>query len=222
MGCYTPNSPCFQLKNNSLLLRDTLVAWKGLRKKFGLSYQLSKLLPIWSHVEFSEGKNSKLFDAWKSSELATVGQLFHYTENRYKTLSEIAGEFGVSESHCLQYLQLKCFCVKRLKDITKEKEATEFYDIVGGGPCKRSLAILYRMIRDKYVRSDTHTFFASWKRWLQIPNISSQMLSGWQIIKKCVISEKWRESHFKMMHAAIYAFNIPPDPNYPSKNNALS
>lgn len=64
------------------LLRDLLVMWKELQKKFGLSHQMSRLLPLWSHVEFPAGKDSILFDVWKRSGLATAGQHFHDTESR--------------------------------------------------------------------------------------------------------------------------------------------
>lgn len=70
----------------SILLRDTLVAWKQMQKKFRLSHEVSRLMPLWSHVEFPAGRDSKLFDVWKRSGLATAGQLFHDTENRYKLL----------------------------------------------------------------------------------------------------------------------------------------
>lgn len=75
---------------------------------FGLPYQRSRLLPLWSHIEFPAGQDSKLFHTWKDSGLATAGQLFHNTKNRYKTLHEIAGEFGISESF-LQYMKVNSF-----------------------------------------------------------------------------------------------------------------
>lgn len=40
------------------------------------------------------------------------------------------------------------------------------------------------MVCDRYVQADMNNSFASWGRWLQTPEISSQVLSGWQIKKK--------------------------------------
>lgn len=45
----------------SLLLKDTIAAWKICRKSFKLPYALSKHMPLWDHPEFPQGAENKLF-----------------------------------------------------------------------------------------------------------------------------------------------------------------
>lgn len=67
---------------------------------------MSKLLPLWSHIEFSVGRDSNFFSSRKNSRLTTASQPFQDTENRYRSLSELVEDFEISEFHYLQYIQV--------------------------------------------------------------------------------------------------------------------
>lgn len=46
-------------------------------------------------------------------------------------------------------------------------------------------------------------------------DISNQILDGWRHLRKSIINEKWRKTHFKLIHHAIYGYDILPYPNCP-------
>lgn len=45
-------------------------------------------------------------------------------------------------------------------------------------------------------------------------------MEGWRHVRSVVLNERWRESHFKFIHHAIYGFSIPPHPNCPNRLTA--
>lgn len=42
------------------------------------------------------------------------------------------------------------------------------------------------------------------------PPPPENVLKGWMAVQKNVINETWRESDYKLLHNAIYGFNVPP------------
>lgn len=67
----------------------------------------------------------------------------------------------------MQYMQVKPFCVKKLRDIANERGATDFYDMVVEGSSRRSIFILFR-----FVQTEARDSFAQWRRWLKISEVN--------------------------------------------------
>lgn len=52
------------------------------------------------------------------------------------------------------------------------------------------------------------------------PDCARVILEGWSNVRKNVICEAWRKSHFRLIHRAIYGFNIPSVSSYSSRITA--
>lgn len=94
-----------RMVRGSLLLTDTLAAWKTCRKSFKVAWMLSKHMTIWNHPEFTQGIVGKQFKEWREKGIITVGHLINMEEKRYLTFPELQTKYQLSSSHYLTYCQ---------------------------------------------------------------------------------------------------------------------
>lgn len=59
--------------------------------------------------------------------------------------------------------------------------------------------------------------FKHWERVVSDPEVAEKIVLGWRAVRKSVICEAWRETHYKIIHNAIHSFNLPNTFNDPSR-----
>lgn len=126
----------------SVLLRDTIVTWKAVRKAFSLPFLLSKHMPIWGHPETSFENNLPHNAVFQDRGVQTVAHLVCPEEKRWYTSVEVLQKYALP-SHChFKIMQILAFCRSRLRDLTEERENNKsdeclafqpgYYGLTGG------------------------------------------------------------------------------------------
>lgn len=92
--------------------------------------------------------------------------------------------------------------------------------MLGPPTSNHTLASLYHGLREGRGYLDTASVFGRWDREFPDTEISDKILEGWRQLRAPILNERWRETHFKFMHHAIYGFDIPPHPNCPERFTA--
>lgn len=60
-----------------------------------------------------------------------------------------------------------------------------------------------------FVKVTPSKAFQSWENTLNTPNYLKVIHEGWSSVRRPVLCESWRETHFRFIHRAIYGFSIP-------------
>lgn len=106
---------------HSVTLRDTIVAWKEVRKAFGLPFLLSKYMPLWGHPEYSRDNNYDLYYAdLRAKGIRLASHIMHPEEKRWLSVQEILDRFSLPEKHSFKVTQLFSLCRSRLRDLSQE------------------------------------------------------------------------------------------------------
>lgn len=179
---------------NSLLLKDTIVAWKACRKAFGLLFSLSKHMSFWGHPELPQGRENPLFRVWREKGISGLQHLSHALEGRYLSFPEIQTQFHLPNAHYLAYCQLKGFLKARLQNISQELLPNKFDHLLGPPTAQHSLAILYYGLRRAIVNLGHAEFFGRWNREFPGSDLSEGILEGWRSLRSTILNERWRET----------------------------
>lgn len=189
-----------KLVRSSVLLRDTIVTWKELRKILGLPFCVSKLMPLWGHPEFGVGVGSNSGQALKQKGILTAQHLIHPDEGRWLRATEVIERYSLPATQFLAVAQIIHFCRARLLDLSREASINSFDEILNKSSQDHGISCLYALIR-QHMAKCTH------------PQTGFQkILSGWGAIRKHIVNETWRETFYKIVHNAIYGFNLPATP----------
>lgn len=195
------------MAKSSVFLHDSIITWKEIRRKLGLSHLISKNMPFWSHPEFPRGSENPMFRTARSKGLKTAVQLFHWDEKR-------AEKWSMPKTLKLAVFQLTAFCQSRLDDLSNEAINNLLDNLVKAGKGGTGLPSLHRTLRGHPTNLTHEGVFKKWKTRLQDPSVPDKILKGWEEIKKNVTNESWRESHFKPIHTWV---QYPPNrPNIPT------
>ncbi|XP_075684292.1 uncharacterized protein LOC142652531 [Rhinoderma darwinii] len=187
--------PYAQLPNNvksSLLLKDTIGAWKAVRKLFGLPYGLSKFCPLWDNPMFPQGSQNKLFSQWRDEGINVLGQLMNVEEGRWLTWQEVSSKYNLRGNQYLQYAQVTELCKTKVCNIDVVEMRGAFDGMVPQGGTGRSLASLYGKLRNAHLDSFSTSCFRTWEVELEDPEISSKIRDGWERVRKVMVNEQWR------------------------------
>lgn len=68
---------------SSVLLRDSIIAWKELRKHYKLPFFMLKGMPLWGHPEFTQGRKSPLGKVLQQKGILVAGHLMHPETKRW-------------------------------------------------------------------------------------------------------------------------------------------
>lgn len=104
-----------QLKN-SLIYRDTVIAWREVRRKLELSPRLFNFTLISHNPMFPQGSHHEPFNEWALKGLIQFAQLFKSQSCLPKTLSELREELYIAASHFIHYYQITTFQRTQNKD----------------------------------------------------------------------------------------------------------
>lgn len=75
-------------------------------------------------------------------------------------------------------------------------------------------------MRDILIRARSDKPFRHWQLLLEDPEAAKKILTGFQALRKNIICEQWRETQLRIIHRAIYGFNLPNPTNDPSRITA--
>lgn len=116
-------------------------------------------------------------------------------------------------------MQTLSFCNSRLKDPAHEHTTPPFDDVLNISPGYNGVSRLCS-INKKLNKITPWTAFQSWAEILDIPDSAKVIQGGWFNVRKHVVSEAWRDSHFRFIHRAIYGFKFPRTVANPSRITA--
>lgn len=94
---------------HNLLLQDTVIAWREIRKKLNLSPYISRHLPIHGNPMFPSGMEHKAFSLWQEQGLTKFSSLYDLSTGTPYAFSEIAEKFFLPTAHALYYGQCVSF-----------------------------------------------------------------------------------------------------------------
>ncbi|XP_044131118.1 uncharacterized protein LOC122924254 [Bufo gargarizans] len=201
----------------SLLFKDTIAAWRILRKKYWLSYRISKHLPLWNNPEFIQGNKNQLFEEWRRKGIVTVKHLLHDTESRWLTCAELIAKFSLSPFQIIQWSQVREAVINQLGLVQKEIRRNILDRILDLGGGKVSISTIYADMRKEDGIGDRSIRFGKWAEQLEDEDMAQKMVKGWEVVRRHVVNESWRDTQFRLMYRAIYGFNIPPHPAKPDR-----
>lgn len=136
-----------KLVRSSVLLRDTIVTWKELRKILGLPFCVSKLMPLWGHPEFGVGVGSNSGQALKQKGILTAQHLIHPDEGRWLRATEVIERYSLPATQFLAVAQIIHFCRARLLDLSREASINSFDEILNKSSQDHGISCLYALIR---------------------------------------------------------------------------
>lgn len=129
---------------NSLLLKDTIAAWKAARDIFKLPYSLSKHLSLWGHAEFIQGLEGEQFCMWREKGMHHLRHLVDTRNHKFISFQEIQSQYQLPSSHHLPYCQIIGFLGLRLHDLALQ-ESPNLFDSLFESPMQRhTLSTLYQ------------------------------------------------------------------------------
>ncbi|PIO40484.1 hypothetical protein AB205_0190240 [Aquarana catesbeiana] len=100
-----PNTLPPHLKS-SVLLRDTVIAWREVRKLLKLPSNISRYLKIQGNPMFLPSTLHKAFGQWKLGGLTNVTSIYHDKLGEFKPFQTLMREFSLPPTHVFFYHQL--------------------------------------------------------------------------------------------------------------------
>lgn len=145
---HTKYSKLPSILKHSILLRDTIAAWKAVRKHYTLPTMISKKMTIWGHPEFSIPSYNKQFTTWQEQGIVNLKDLWNPMSKKLLTFQEMQEAYSIPSSHFLAYCQLKSFITQRIRDLKAEFDKNPFDSILGVGSTTNSLSHIYGSMRE--------------------------------------------------------------------------
>lgn len=133
---------------------------------------------------------------------------------------EVLRKYSLPQSGYFKIMQMLAFCRGRLKDLSAEEVPNKFDEWLTPKSGQYGVTYLYPSMRDLLTKADAGRSFKYWEALLEDTNITQKILAGFQAIRKNVICKTWRETQFKIIHSAIYGFNLSNPTNNPSRLTA--
>lgn len=141
-----------QIKH-SITLRDTIAAWKEVRKVHGLPFILSKYMPLWGHPEFALDNNYPRYNsALREGGIYLAKHIIHAGEKRWLSPMEILHKYSLPNVHHYKILQILSLCKSRLTDLSREGPSNTFDDLVAIPRGTYGVSILYKMLRKCFIK----------------------------------------------------------------------
>lgn len=141
----------------------------------------------------------------------------HKEDKRWLSPKQIMDLYNLPITCPFKILQVLSICKSRLRDLSREGAATVFDDRVAMPGKSYGLLNLYWSVRKLFARNSSPAMFKAWENIISTPDYVKVILGGWSSVRKDVLCESWRESHFKLIHKAIYGFNIPRSEDNPTR-----
>lgn len=97
-------------------------------------------------------------------------------------------------------MQILSLCRSRLRDLSKEGVRHAFDDLLKIPPGGYGVSPLYRILKKRFIKTSSTLIVRSWEGMLDGANQVKMILEDWNNVRKHIVCEQWRETHFKFMH----------------------
>lgn len=202
----------------SLTLRDTIIAWREVRKLHNLPLLISKHMPLWGLPQSPPNLNSSHCRGELTEKgVSRVRHVIHSEMDRWLSPGEVINRYSLPKTVFFTVSQILSFCRSRLRDPAPERTANPFDDLLTIAPGYYGISRLYGGINKCLIKISPVTAFSRWEDLLSTPEAAKIIQTGWSNVRKHVPCEAWRDSHFRFMHRAIYGFEFPKTPANPSR-----
>lgn len=202
----------------SLTLRDTVIAWREVRKIYGLPVLVSKYMPLWGHPQSPPNVNSSFCNQELLNKgISRVQHIIHRDLKRWMTPDELIAQYSLSSNSYYTLMQVISFCKSRLRNPTPECTAHQFDDLLSISPGYYGISRLYCDVNKKLIGPIANSAYRSWEKVFTDPDVVKVIQGGWANIRKHVICETWRDTYFRFIHRAIYGFEFPRTPSNPDR-----
>lgn len=165
--------PCFKAPT----IGSSLTAWWKFHTITNTKYSPSKLTPIWNNPAFTCNKKTLNLLTWKDKGITHLQHLF--INGKYLTFADLVQEYGITNKHFLQYLQVK-EAIKTTINISKANLdlAAPIAQLINIPSPKKLLSQIYRII----IQTDT-TFSLPSTKWESDLSISTDANFWTQVCK---------------------------------------
>lgn len=198
------------IKHN-LLFRDTIVAWREIRKKLGISPHISNHLPIFGNPLFTPSLQYEPFSKWKDKGLVLVWSFFQDVTGNFKSFSQLSNEFLIPQKHFYSYTQYVDFLSKICPKKSIRLQSSFIDTLVANN--KHSISDIYTPLIAKFSVPLQNTSMSSWTKDLPDLLTVEDIVRGYKITRAIIQCESWRETQFKIMHRAYYPFSTTGSPD---------
>lgn len=96
----------------SLLIQDTVITWRDIRKRLGVSLHILSCLPIYGNPMFPQATHHKAFYIWRLKGLNQVASLYDTANGWLKPYQTIASDYDLPDQHVFHIMQLSNFIIK--------------------------------------------------------------------------------------------------------------
>lgn len=189
---------------HNLLLRDTAIAWREVRKCLKLSPFMSRHLTIQGNPHFPPGMDHKPFHICEQKSLTKFSTLCNM-ETAAPTISQLSPKHSPSPKLMLS---------------TSVNASTSFGTHVERAvrDSKCNLPIYYSKLAHTRYPISTNPFCknlfpsiesssaANWSKDFPVPDIVDKLLLGYNKIQQLIPNEAWRETQLKILHRAYIPF----------------
>lgn len=198
-----PNNLPPHLKT-SVLLRDTVITWRDVRKLLGLPSNVSRHLKIQGNPMFLPSTLHEAFNQWKTRGLTNITSIYQDKPGKFKPFQTLVREFSLPPTHIFFYHQLIDY-LRSCCGYESDPFQTSFIDNILKSK-DYSISNIYSHLIQHQTRKYCLKPFQKWAHLLGDNYLPEKILEGYRHIRKFTTSETWRETQFKIIHRAYFPF----------------
>lgn len=189
---------------HNLLLRDTAIAWREIRKSLKLSPFISRHLPIQGNPCFPPGLERQPYITWQQKGISNFASLCDSESGRPIPFKSLAETFQLPQSHIFQYGQCISFLKNACRDDHKRFKTSLSDSLLLKGSYK--ISDIYQPLLLKVIPSLETSSAANWAKDFPDADLVNKLLQGLNTVHKLVPNESWRETQLKIVHRAHIPF----------------
>lgn len=188
----------------NMLFRDTIIAWRDIRKQQNKPPTLSRMTGIQGSPHFPQGIQHQGYVDWSKQGLHSFEQFFYKGSWRPKTFKDLQKEFKLPDNHLIYFQQATSFW-KSVRRPPVEIFAHTFLDSLRTWQTYKT-AVSYPKIRILFSEPRIENQDPPWKKDFTNIRDKDQLLDGYLKITRTTVSESWKETQLKILHRAYSMF----------------
>lgn len=200
-----PNTLPPHLKT-SVIIKDTVIAWRETRKLLKVPSSISKYLKIQGNPMFLPSIIHKAFGQWKLKGLTDVSSLYLNKPGKFKPFQTLMREYSLSPTHVFFYHQLISYLKSCSGPSTNPLETSCIDTLIKSN--NYSISNIYSCLIQHQTRKYALKPFQKWSHLLDDESLPEKILEGYKTVRNLTASESWSETQFKIIHRAYFPFRF--------------
>lgn len=188
------------LYNNNPIIHNTIRIWKQIQSSFDLN-PIPPMLPIDKNPTFVPSGLSGVFSTWSQKGIKLIGDL--YVGGVFASFSQLQQKFGLVSKNFFQYLQIRDYIRKHLKDFESEPKSL-IYDCMKFYPNETKLISRIYNTLISLSSPSVHIYKSKWEVEIGEPIADEMWERGLEKVNTCSYSAKHCLIQFKIIHMLHY------------------